>query len=82
MSIETEWHDCTLCGDEYPQARHDLGYRTCLVCGEKVAKQEAAAKQLAVVAMPKSNLVYLGQGSSALEAFKTVQQGSRGGQSS
>lgn len=29
---------CTQCGDSYPLARHNLGYRTCLECGDAVAR--------------------------------------------
>jgi len=27
------------CGEEYPLARHALGYRTCLLCGDKQARE-------------------------------------------
>jgi hypothetical protein len=30
---------CTQCGDSYPIPRHNLGYRTCLSCGDKQAHQ-------------------------------------------
>ncbi len=30
---------CTSCGDDYPQARHNLGYTTCLECGDRVARE-------------------------------------------
>ena len=30
---------CSQCGDTYPIARYNLGYRTCLDCGDAVAKQ-------------------------------------------
>ena len=29
---------CTRCGDDYPQGRRDLGYTTCLDCGDAVAR--------------------------------------------
>lgn len=29
---------CSKCGDGYPLARHNLGYRTCLTCGDAVAR--------------------------------------------
>lgn len=29
---------CTQCGDTFPIARHNLGYRTCLDCGDAVAR--------------------------------------------
>lgn len=25
---------CSRCGDDYPERRRELGYRTCLACGE------------------------------------------------
>lgn len=28
---------CTNCGDSYPAARRNLGYSTCLPCGDKAA---------------------------------------------
>lgn len=31
--------NCASCGDTYPLARHNLGYRTCLECGDKQARQ-------------------------------------------
>lgn len=30
---------CSKCGDDFPLARYNLGYRTCLECGDAVAKQ-------------------------------------------
>ena len=35
---------CDYCGEYYPAARRDLGYRTCLDCGELHALQEKDAK--------------------------------------
>lgn len=36
---------CIKCDMEYPKARHQLGYRTCLSCGDheatKIAKQKS-----------------------------------------
>lgn len=29
---------CSQCGDSFPLARHNLGYRTCLECGDLVAR--------------------------------------------
>lgn len=31
--------NCVQCGDSYPLARRNLGYRTCLECGDMQAKQ-------------------------------------------
>ena len=32
-------HECITCGAEYPAKRAALGYKTCLRCGEKEARQ-------------------------------------------
>ena len=29
---------CSQCGDTYPLRRQELGYRTCLACGEAAAR--------------------------------------------
>jgi hypothetical protein len=44
---------CHVCGDEVSIGRWDLGYRTCLVHGDEVAK----ARKFTVVPMHKSNYV-------------------------
>lgn len=44
---------CLKCGDDVLSARWQLGYRTCLACGEKVAKQVKHT----IVPMPKSNYI-------------------------
>lgn len=44
--------DCE-CGLEIPIGRLDLGYTTCLSCGDKVAK----ARKFTIVPMHKSNYV-------------------------
>ena len=35
---------CVECWDEYPVARKNLGYKTCLECGEANARVEIARK--------------------------------------
>ena len=35
---EPDDHECD-CGEVIEQGRWDIGYRVCLVCGDKVAKQ-------------------------------------------
>lgn len=30
---------CTTCGDDFPLGRYNLGYKTCLRCGESAAKK-------------------------------------------
>lgn len=34
---------CTECGETYPAKRRELGYRTCLDCGDAAASAERAA---------------------------------------
>jgi hypothetical protein len=41
---------CIKCGDDFPQARYDLGYRTCLLHGE-------AKINFPVIPMTKSNYI-------------------------
>lgn len=45
-------NDCQ-CGEPISGARYALGYRHCLRCGEKLAKQ----RKHTVVPMPKSNYI-------------------------
>ena len=49
---EIDDHECD-CGEIIEQGRWDIGYRVCLVCGDKLAKQ----KKFTVVPMHKSNYV-------------------------
>lgn len=42
-----------ICGEQIPSARVKLGYKTCLVCGEKHAKRVKHC----IVPMPKSNYI-------------------------
>lgn len=44
---------CTRCGDEVADARHKLGYSTCLPCGETYARK----RKHCIVPMNKSNYV-------------------------
>ena len=37
--------ECIVCGDHYSGRRKDLGYRTCLSCGDKVARKEIEHKK-------------------------------------
>ena len=43
------------CGDEFPLARANLGYQTCLTCGDKQAREVKRC----VVPMNKSNYVLI-----------------------
>lgn len=44
---------CVICGDDFPPARHALGYTTCLPCGDK----QARAVTFCTVPLNKSNYV-------------------------
>ena len=46
---------CVLCGMEYAPKRKDCGFRTCLECGEKVARKVKHT----IVPMHKSNYVVI-----------------------
>jgi len=48
-------YGCVRCDTLYPKERAALGYRTCMRCGEEIAKQES--QRYAVVPMHKSNYV-------------------------
>ena len=39
---------CNICFEEYPDKRKSLGYKTCLVCGDKIAAKEAVRKSKCV----------------------------------
>lgn len=32
--------ECSACGETYPDKRRQLGYRTCLTCGEQAAVEQ------------------------------------------
>lgn len=36
------------CEEEIPEARYKLGYRTCISCGEKIARKEIERKKQCV----------------------------------
>lgn len=41
------------CGEDIPSKRYALGYRTCLPCGDKEARQ----RKHTIVPLPKSNYI-------------------------
>lgn len=49
--------ECVNCGDIYPAKRAALGYKTCLACGEKNAKE--ARSTWTVAPVHKSNYVLI-----------------------
>ena len=46
-------YQCVRCGDDVETKRHDIGYKTCLWCGE----EEARLYKHTIVPMPKSNYI-------------------------
>ena len=48
---------CVRCGDDVPAARAALGYKLCLLCGEKAAREERAGWTIAP--LHKSNYMLL-----------------------
>jgi len=46
-------YQCVKCGDDIEEARHQLGYRLCLYCGE----EQARSYKHTIVPMPKSNYI-------------------------
>lgn len=47
------------CGNRFPQKRADLGYTTCIDCGEQEAQAEAAYRATCVVPMHRGNYTYV-----------------------
>lgn len=43
------------CGNDIPLARFQLGYRQCLLCGEKTAQK----RKFTIAPMPKSNYILI-----------------------
>ena len=53
MMNDIEEPQCIICGDEFPLARHDLNYLTCLSCGDV----QAHKVKHTIVPMHKGNYV-------------------------
>jgi predicted nucleic acid-binding Zn-ribbon protein len=52
--------NCVNCGHSYSLARKELGYKTCLDCGDKSASQQTKEKASRVTcAYNKSGLMYV-----------------------
>ena len=43
--IEQDWPQCLECGEEYNPKRKQLGYTTCLGCGDKEAQKSIEHKR-------------------------------------
>lgn len=64
-----------ICGEDIHPKRKSLGYRTCLDCGDKVARQLIAEKSMRIVQMHKSSAVYLGDDRTiALQTIRDITQ--------
>lgn len=40
---DSQWKECTVCGDDVHIERWNLGYHYCLFCGEDMARAERAS---------------------------------------
>jgi hypothetical protein len=52
---DIEEPQCIICGDEFPLARHNLNYLTCLPCGDV----QAHKVKHTIAPMHKSNYMYI-----------------------
>lgn len=51
---------CSFCGEYYPLKRKELGYDTCLSCGDNQAQKETIAKSKRItVAYNKGPVMYI-----------------------
>tara|TARA_B100001750_G_C15517764_1_gene608705 strand:+ start:125 stop:349 length:225 start_codon:yes stop_codon:yes gene_type:complete len=51
---------CVSCGHSYSKARAEIGYKTCLTCGDKTASRQTKEKASRVTcAYNKSGLMYV-----------------------
>jgi len=52
--------ECVICGDGYDDERAELGFDTCLVCGQEVAEREMEEKfQRTAPAFNKGAYMYI-----------------------
>ena len=64
---------CVECGEGYPEARKDLGYNTCLECGEEIAHEQAVEKSKRVgLNYNKGQYQYITNGTNLEEMGKKV----------
>ena len=58
--------NCNVCGEEFPIRRKELGYKTCIVCGDKFARKEAIRKSKCVAPLfNKGAYQFIGNASEA-----------------
>jgi hypothetical protein len=65
-------HICIRCGETVPSLRADLGYKTCLPCGEQQAKQ----RKFTIAPLPKSNYMVFSD-MSLLKGLNSSHKGGR-----
>jgi len=62
---------CRYCGEDYPMKRFDLGYLTCLDCGDIKAQEEKAFKaKCTAPAYNKSAYFYVSSKEQVVGVFK------------
>lgn len=62
---------CRKCGDSYPEKRRELGYDTCLSCGEEEAQDLASKRKEQIApAYNKGAYQYITSKSMALDVGK------------
>jgi len=62
---------CRYCGEDYPRKRLDLGYLSCLDCGQKHAEAEKAYKaKCTAPAYNKGAYMYIGSVDAVKGIFK------------
>ena len=62
---------CRYCGEDYPRKRFDLGYLSCLDCGQKHAEAEKAYKaKCTAPAYNKGAYMYIGSADAVKGIFK------------
>lgn len=64
-SVESSDPECKECGELFQLKRFNLGYRCCLVCGEKSSRKVKHT----VVPLPKSNYVYAHSAADVLSPY-------------
>ena len=63
---------CRYCGEDYPRKRLDLGYLSCLDCGQKHAEAEKAYKaKCTAPAYNKGAYMYIGSQDAVKGIFKS-----------
>lgn len=53
-------HGCEVCGVLYPAARAELGYTTCLSCGEQAALQDRKTRYTIIPMHKQGYMAFMG----------------------